>query len=143
MVQFSQHIKDVIKKLKDKEFVECELIPYSMDIDENGFFQDIPANLKPCKLEPEQSRELLRLINVHNDAIFSVTLNQSVDDLGNNYSFIEFTRLIFHFYIVYSGIGELHGLMNEWKNKGVDLIAVSIMNNNCDGGDFENKTHPI
>ncbi|HGJ5878192.1 MAG TPA: hypothetical protein ACHBZ9_03675 [Arsenophonus nasoniae] len=133
MVQFSENIKNVIKKIADKKHVECELVPYQMDINENGFFQDIPSGLEPYKLESKQAKELLRLIDVHDDAIFSITLNQSIDDKGNNYSDIEFTRTTFHFYLVYSGIHELHILMNNWKSKGVDIVAVSIKNNDCTG----------
>jgi hypothetical protein len=88
MVQFSGNIKNAIKKLADKKHAECELVPYQMDINENGFIQDIPSDLKSYKLESKQAQELLRLINVHDDAIFSITLNQSIDDEGNNYSCI-------------------------------------------------------
>lgn len=73
MVQFSQHIKDVIKELADKGCDKGELIPYQMEIDNSGFIQDIPAGLGPYKLDPKQTHALLGLIHIHNDAIFSVT----------------------------------------------------------------------
>lgn len=133
MVQFSQHIKDVIKELADKGCDKGELIPYQMEIDNSGFIQDIPAGLGPYKLDPKQIHALLGLIHIHNDVIFSGTENQCSDDEGNNYSFIEFTRFTFHFYLVYDGLPELHHVMGEWKNKGVGIFAVSVKNNKCTG----------
>ncbi|HGJ5884629.1 hypothetical protein [Arsenophonus sp.] len=96
MVRFSENIKNVIKKIADKKHAECEFVPYQMDINENGFIQDIPSGLETYKLK-----------SVHQ----------------NNISFL----------LVYSGIRELHVLMNYWKSKGVDIVAVSIKNNDCTG----------
>lgn len=64
MVQFSENIKNAIKKLADKKHAECELVPYQMDINKNGFIQDIPSDLKPYRLASKQAQALLRLINV-------------------------------------------------------------------------------
>ncbi len=53
MVQFSENIKNAIKKLADKKHAECELVPYQMDINENRFIQDIPSDLRSYMLEPK------------------------------------------------------------------------------------------